>query len=516
METGYLGTLKGKVILTCVGTILALCGIVGIASFQIQTIRNKTFEQEKLTEAIQVALNIRFHAVQVQQFITDASLTGDADVLGEADAHLKSGKEEAARLSVLLPEQAEAMKLFERDLQALSDTGREMVAAYERGGRAAGNIIMKRPETGLDERAILVAEAVSKLVGRLTADVAESMKATKRAEKNALIFIATVSLFLSVFVIFFLLRIYRAVLPMEQFIRSLSDNSSNLENISGNVKEGSAEMDAVSSAQSSAVNEVAASIEEMSSMIKKSSENSSKLLDAARTTYSSTEEGAQAICQMVNDIGAMGRSQEGIIRQVELTQNQIQKIVGVIREIGEKTKVINDIVFQTRLLAFNASVEAARAGEHGKGFAVVAEEVGSLASMSGKASQDISAMLEAGTQQANQMAENMRANIGQFLEDARKSVTQGDRSAQVCTAALERISAETQNVSALSAEIESAMKEQELGIHEVAKAIHLITGSSSKTSAVAQQSLSSATALLDQARSLKDVMRGLQEAVLGT
>ncbi len=51
-------------------------------------------------------------------------------------------------------------------------------------------------------------------------------------------------------------------------------------------------------------------------------------------------------------------------------------------DIGDKTKVINDIVFQTKRLSFNASVEAARAGEHGKGFAVVAEEVGNLAQMS--------------------------------------------------------------------------------------------------------------------------------------
>jgi len=40
---------------------------------------------------------------------------------------------------------------------------------------------------------------------------------------------------------------------------------------------------------------------------------------------------------------------------------------------------MNDIVFQTKLLSFNASVEAARAGIHGKGFAVVADEVGNLA-----------------------------------------------------------------------------------------------------------------------------------------
>jgi len=44
----------------------------------------------------------------------------------------------------------------------------------------------------------------------------------------------------------------------------------------------------------------------------------------------------------------------------------------LIETINQKTRVINDIVFQTKLLSFNASVEAARAGEHGKGFAVEA------------------------------------------------------------------------------------------------------------------------------------------------
>ena len=41
----------------------------------------------------------------------------------------------------------------------------------------------------------------------------------------------------------------------------------------------------------------------------------------------------------------------------------MQEVVQIINQISDKTGVIDDIVFQTKLLSFNASVEAARAGE---------------------------------------------------------------------------------------------------------------------------------------------------------
>lgn len=93
---------------------------------------------------------------------------------------------------------------------------------------------------------------------------------------------------------------------------------------------------------------------------------------------------------------------------VSSSMKQLQQNVTNVKEI---TNTIFDISSQTNLLALNASIEAARAGDAGKGFAVVADEIRALSERTRQETENISHILEALEQNANETAEAVGRSV---------------------------------------------------------------------------------------------------------
>lgn len=300
------------------------------------------------------------------------------------------------------------------------------------------------------------------------------------------------------------LTMYFSSNTMKQAVRiqteSLTRSYSEIRTLVSNLSETSIGLSAASTESAASLEETASSLAEMTAMVQKNSESALQTSNTANQSESNARKGKTAMVDMVNAIKDISSSNETIMQQIDESNQEISNIVKVIAEIGEKTKVINDIVFQTKLLSFNASVEAARAGEHGKGFAVVAEEVGNLAEMSGKAAKEISTLLDNSISKVEDIVTNTKTKVDVLVRTAKEKVDNGTHIAHSCSNILDEIVQSVSSMTQMASEIAMACKEQAVGINEINKAVGQldeVTQSNSSSSNI----ISSAATELDQTTS---------------
>jgi methyl-accepting chemotaxis protein len=257
---------------------------------------------------------------------------------------------------------------------------------------------------------------------------------------------------------------------------------------SGLISESSTNLDHIANTQAAAIQETASSVNEITAMVSKSTDSAVNSQAKSQENSVAANKGKDTVYNVIKAMNSLSESTKDMTTRFNQTSTELQDVVNIINQIGEKAKVINDIVFQTKLLSFNASVEAARAGEHGKGFAVVAEEIGNLASMSGTSAEEIATILDESVQKVNDLVTNNQREIDSLVTNNTQKVTHGIDTAKECEVALNTIIDNIENINASISDIAQASQEQDSGVKEISQAINEFNKNNQQTVFLASQS----------------------------
>ncbi len=220
--------------------------------------------------------------------------------------------------------------------------------------------------------------------------------------------------------------------------------------------------------------ELSATTAKLGDMTKKMAQASEDMIVQERRAREDTDYARTASLQAAADVASVATASEQLLEAIGEISRQAVESTAVVRQavqetngssaemlrlsaaanrVGDVVNLISRIAAQTNLLALNATIEAARAGEAGRGFAVVAQEVKSLATQTGKATQEI----------ADQIAEIQAAT-------------------NLSVSSIDKIKQKIAEVEHISAIITSAVHEQDAATKDITRSVRSAADSAASMS----------------------------------
>ncbi|WP_080799770.1 methyl-accepting chemotaxis protein [Arabiibacter massiliensis] len=255
----------------------------------------------------------------------------------------------------------------------------------------------------------------------------------------------------------------KTIATLRMTVQRLSDTAEQVERSSSQMSDGSQAIAQGSAEQAMAIEELAANVQGITQVVEVNNES---VLVANENTAD-------------------------VLAAVEHSNDQIAKTVQVIgdiktstRNISQLANAIEDISFQTNILALNASVEAARAGDAGRGFAIVAEEIRRL---------------------ATQVSEASRA-ADELAVRASASVESGSALIEVTSDNMEGAVAATEGVKEMMSAIAQASAQQLEAVSQIQESMDSLSDVVQENSAASEESAAIGEELAEQARVLKKLI----------
>jgi len=244
-----------------------------------------------------------------------------------------------------------------------------------------------------------------------------------------------------------------ALEKLRSTLQKVADSAANASSSSQQLAAASEAIASGAQEQAASLEETSASLEEITASVRQSADNAQQASQLAAGSKDSALQGQEVVSKAITAMS-----------EINVASAKISEIISTIDEIA----------FQTNLLAVNAAVEAARAGDEGRGFAVVASEVRSLAQRSALAAKEIKGLIQdtlrkvdAGTALVNHSGETLQGIVGSVkhvtdivgeiaassaeqstgVEQVNNAMTQMDRVTQSNSAQTEELSATAQTLS---------------------------------------------------------------------
>jgi twitching motility protein PilJ len=228
--------------------------------------------------------------------------------------------------------------------------------------------------------------------------------------------------------------------------------------------------------QSSQIVETTSAVDEMAQSIQHVSANAVSAARVAREALENARRGAGSVIKTIEGMHAIrGRVQE--------TARRIKRLGESSQEIGEIVSLIGDIADRTSILALNASIQASAAGEEGRGFAVVAEEVEALAERAAESAKRIGGLIK-------MIQQDMNEAVG-AMEETTREVVGGSHVANEAGQKLEQIESVSTELASLIQSISESSRMQARGSEGVAHAMSDISSVTRRTAEGARQAAES-------------------------